>query len=297
MTDPVAAVGMNSGAVETVVSQQQAAASVETREAVRSLAATLSPDVETTARLIKGTVTAVSISTNPRVLSATLEGDTTTVVADIAYLHSYTPVVGDTVQLIKQGSSVLAIGQTSTPAATPAADGWIEPTLSSGATTNAFDPVRYRIVVDCGSRKIQLRGGVNISSMPASLWTMPTEMRPVVNLTPILLARNLEGGGVAMQLVPQANGTMTCQGMTTGVQGITSSGGVTTSGALPDSITDIGGEHRHWENNGGSDGFTDYNGPHTHGMGHDHTAGNHTHTTSAVSSPTWISFNGVEYFL
>lgn len=311
MTDDLGAVGTNDAQVATTVSQQQAASEVGTREAVRSLAATLSPDMETTAHLIKGVVTAVNLHAIPRTLSAQLEGDTTTTVDDIGFIHSYTPVVGDTVQIIKQGSSVLAIGQTSIAASTPAQDGWIAPTLASGVTTNAFDPVRYRVIVDNGARKIQLRGGVNLNASQTVLWTMPTEIRPVVNMTPLLCARDELGGSNTVSMSPQANGNMLLSAVTTGVKPVSVVTTLTVSGALPDSITDsatvnIGHDHD-WlntdPNSGNPDAYRQNGiaGPdhitgtgHTHGMGHDHDL---TNPVGAVLHPDWVSFNGVEYFL
>lgn len=306
MTDDLGAVGTNAAQVATTVSQQQAASEVGTREAVRSLAATLSPDAITTAHLIKGVVTAVNLHAIPRTLSAQLEGDTTTTVDDIGFIHSYTPVVGDTVQIIKQGSSILAIGQTSIAASTPAQDGWIAPTLASGVTTNAFDPVRYRVIVDNGARKIQLRGGVNLNASQTVLWTMPTEIRPVVNMTPLVCGRDDFGGATTVLMSPQSNGNMLLSGVTTapadsGVTGTSSIGVTVNSTAFNTSnhtghthwLSDwLGGPPRDFTPDGGNGAHSHTVGAHGHGMAHTHPGHGHD-----VLHPDWVSFNGVEYFL
>jgi hypothetical protein len=171
-------------------------------------------------------------------------------------------------------------------------------------------------VVRDGDRVVQLRGGVTLSGTQTALWTMPADVRPVVNLLPLLCARNPDGGSAVAQLQVNANGTMVLAAPTTGVTGTASSGGGTTGNTAASGTTSQHNGHKHFIFSynlhphvsgmpGGmkdviTDALTDTNGTHTHTFndgGHTHSTPNHTHSMTSVAHPTWLSFNGIEYIL
>lgn len=272
------------------VTQQEGAVRAQLSDEMRTLAGALAREDEVGAEILKGVVQSVNLNVAPPVFSMTLQGDESVIIDGARFMDSYTPTVGDTVLVLKQQSNVFALGTIATGATTPAVQGWLPvPSLASGVTTESFDPAMYRVIVDHGSRKVQLRGSVNLNATQTTLWTMPAGIRPLLNKRPIIVARGYGGGAVAVQLNVNANGTMVLSGSTTGVAGVASSGAGTTSST---------GEHAHWEYNGnntkpGNAGanFTDWNGIHTH------STPNHGHTMDFVDHPDWVSFNGVEYFL
>jgi hypothetical protein len=305
-----------------VVTANQAAGSIasELSDQTRTLAmALLNPD-QVGAEVLKGVVTAVDLTVSPPVCSMHLSGDETVVISDVRFMDSYTPTIDDTVLVVKQGPDLFALGTIATNAGTPSDQGWVAPTLSSGITTESLDPVMYRVIVDHGSRKVQLRGSVNIAATQTALWTMPTGFRPLLNKRPIIVARDHLGGSNVAQLIVNADGTMVLEGETTGVASVngtsggasdattgTSSIGVTVN-STAFSTTGSDGTHRHWHATDWHpdiNDFTDYNGTHQHtvgahghGMAHTHEhVHTHTVTSTAVAHPDWLSFNGIEYFL
>lgn len=312
MTNPQPAPETPNVPSDPQISATQTAGSVQAQQSdeVRRLAMALSTEDQIAALVLKGTVAAVNLTGAPPTISIYLSGDTSTTIASVRFIDSYSPVVGDTVLIVKQGSDLFALGQMNSTTASPAENGWVTPTLGSGFTTHSIDPVRYRVVVRDGDRIVEMRGGVTVSGTPTALWTMPSDVRPVVNLLPLLIARDPGGGSNVAQLQVNANGTMVLAGATTGVIGVLSSGSGTSGSTAPG--TNSAGEHRHWEYNyptpigsGGKSGydganpdFTDYNGIHSHTVNsHTHTTPNHTHTMDPVNHPTLLSFNGVSYVL
>jgi hypothetical protein len=189
----------------------------------------------------------------------------------------------------------------------------VTPTLASGVSAHGVDPVRYRVVVDNGTRKVQLRGAVTLSGSQTTLWTMPSDVRPLVTPTPVVCARDYLGGSNTVLLTPNPSGTMDISGVTTSPTGGaasdattgTSSIGVTVNSFVLTTSNHTG--HTHWLSDwlgGPPRDFTPDpgNGAHTHtvpahghGMAHTHE---HPHThTNTVAHPDMVSFNGVEYFL
>jgi hypothetical protein len=284
-------------------SDAQAAAAAHSQQLtqVRNLAAALAPADITAAAVIKGVVTAVAVNAAPPVISIQVGGDTSTTVAGVRFIDSYSPVVGDTVLLVKQGSEIFALGQMADGSSNPQS-GWTAPSLNSGFTSNSADPVLWRLVIDNGTKKVQMRGKIDIAS-PGSwtMWTMPAEARPLFNLAPILVARDFAGGSNVAQLFVSGSstGTMVLDGRTVGVNQGVSSGAGTTGSTAPATGEPISG----YGTSGGVP-LTDFaeGDPHKHKMGHHHDVNSHTHSTpnhthTAVSAPTFVSFNGVEYFL
>jgi len=259
---------------------------------LRNLAQTLAYDPGQPVTMTKAVVQAYSIGGQPPTLSIYLSGDTSTLIQGVRFLDSYSPAIGDVVQVIKQGPMLMVLGQIA-GGASHASNGWVTPTLSSGFAAHAFDPPYYRLILDNGSKKVQLRGRVNITGTPTLLWTMPTDLRPAFNMGPVLVPRGFAGGSVAAQLDIQSNGTINLIGGTVGVTGVSSSGGGTTSNANGNYGTDLDGNPltslMHTQNQPAGD--------HRHHFTHTHTTPNHTHTMTSVTAPDFVSLNGVEYFI
>lgn len=120
---------------------------------------------------VVGTVNTVSLSTGT--LTVTIQGDTVQI-PGISYLDSYTPIVGDTVILVRLKNHLWAIGTVAAYSG-GIGSGWQTPALFSGVTTGMGSPgpVMWRIVGDNGSLKVQFKGGVSISGGGANmnLWT------------------------------------------------------------------------------------------------------------------------------
>jgi len=167
---------------------------------------------------------------------------------------------------------------------------WLTPTLASGATAHAANPPKYRKVTMWGTDFIQLRGRINVTAAVSTLWTFPTGYRPLVNLAPVLVARDEAGGSNTAQIECLATGVMRLIGKTAGAN----SGSTDT--VDPVDTTTTAGRHRHWEYNSNGPapdpGFTDWNGDHSHGV-----TGGHAHTVPSVVAPTFISLDGVQYAL
>lgn len=308
MSAPTPAPETPQGNVAPVVSSQAAGlAHTEQTDAVRSLAATLLVPDAVGAVMLKGTVTAVSLGSLPPVMSIQLGGDTATTITNVRFLDSYWPVVGDVVLVLKQGASLLGLGQVA-DGSTHTENGWIAPSLASGCATFANDPVLYRLIYDNGSKKIQLRGRITLTGTPTLMWTMPSELRPLLNMAPTLLARDPTGGSNVCQMDILANGSMNLVGTTTGVKA--SSGQQTGIGGGSAATSYTNTDHKHRSADQGpssppgdpvySDWWTAtvvWSFVGTNGVSHNHVGGDHQHPLDTVTAPGWVSFNGVEYFI
>lgn len=125
-------------------------------------------------KMIQGVVTAVDYTTSPPTLSATISGSTA-VTSNLRFLQSYTPQVGDVVQILSQNSSLLVVDtiytdplNTNTPYGI--AKDWTAPTLASGITTPAGGGgnVYYRIIHDHGTDRIDFKGSVGIPGLASN---------------------------------------------------------------------------------------------------------------------------------
>jgi hypothetical protein len=189
------------------VTQAQAAADSAVHTQARELASLLAVPDATTCQLVKGVVTAVSTWT----LSAQIGGDTSTTVDSIRYFLPYAPVIGDVIQIIKQGSDLVTIGKVdnSTDSAARAADAaaiatenaWTTPTLASGFT-NSSDTIKYRAWTQRGEKYLEIRGSCTIGSPTytsnvATVFTLAAGFRPALNSS-ILIPR--DSGGIALKV-------------------------------------------------------------------------------------------------
>lgn len=179
---------------------------------------------------------------------------------------------------------------------------WTQPTLGSGCTHVSGNPIRYRVVTDRGSSKIQLRGSCNTTSAATTVFTMPVGMRRAT-YTSLVISRNISGGSNTAVLGVNTTGAMVLDGKTTGADsGVTDVGG---SGSA--SVKRQTTQPTTAPNNTGyaatsavSRGTAGDNG-HIHNFDHIHdvtvTGMSHQHNVPSPLAPTSISLDGVEYFL
>lgn len=288
-----------------------------TYSAVRELATTLAPTDTLSAKLIKGKVISIQVGTGQQVTcTISLGGDETTSIPDVRKLDSYSPVVGDVVQVIMQGTEILILGRVDSPTTATAQNGWITAALGSGFTNDSSDPVQYRVITDNGDRKIQLRGRCAVPSNNTSIWTMPANMRPATYRS-IVISRDVSGGSNTAVLGVNTNGVMFLDGTTTGIKSVNSRTGMdggfsgvvgVISQATNGPRNPTGGFPENGLAGTGGAFFGDTSPAHKHGMGHDHTIVGHNHpittgdhdhpiTSTPVSFPDSLSFHGIEYFL
>lgn len=281
---------------------------------VRQLAQTLAPAPDLSCKLIKGTITAITTASSQTTCTVTLGGDTTTTIPGVRKMDFYSPVVGDVVQIIMQGTEILILGRVDSTT-TGSANGWITPSLGSGFSSSA-NPVQYRVVNDNGDRKVQLRGTLAVSGTPTSIWTMPADVRPSV-FKLILAGRDVTGGSNVVQIGISTSGLMSLEGRTTGLFGVSGSaagrqtdvgGG---SAAVTETTSGINSSTYSSGGNPATSGSTvsmDHNittneqqNAHQHLFPHNHTVTvnglAHQHPMSSVVSPTIVYLDGLEYFL
>lgn len=244
--------------------------------AIRDLAAELGKSQVSfdPATYLNGIVTAVNATTPPTV-DLLMSGDSTVTIPAVRYLDSLTPAVSDLVIVAKQGSAIWVVGKIAASAA--AGTAWITPALGTGFTGDGNDngTVQYRLVVDGGSSKMQWRGGAAISGSQTALVAsaLAAQYRPGDKRS-VVIARDIGGGSTnAAQIDFNTDGT--CSLILNSVAGNSASPGTDNVDPVDSTTNDSG---------------------HSHGVtgGHSHTVNSHTHS---VTHPTWISLNGIEYFL
>lgn len=191
---------------------------------------------------------------------------------------------------------------------------WQACSLGSGVTNISSNPLRYRVVNDRGSRKVQLRGAANVTSAVTTLFTLPAGIWRSA-ATQLLVSRNITGGAHAATINVGTNGVHVLDGKTTGVQGTSTAN----STAVETGISGVDINHSHKFLNtaasaSGDQGFgnTDsYRNPDwgvktwstanttsgTPRSNHSHTVNAHAHGLTAVTTPSSVYLDGVEYFL
>lgn len=284
----------------------------EIRELAQTLLTTTQLGFDPTT-ILKGIITAVEPDTSPPTVSIQISGDTTTTVAEVRILNSYSPQVGHTVLVAKQGADIVILGNISNTAASGTDSGagdWTKATLAAGSHDgNSNGDVAYRKVLDHGAWKMQWRGGWSVSGTTV-ISALDTEFRPSHRVS--MLAARTSTGAISVYVVFETDGSVVLAATTTGTNSSNASGDVGTasmstgsgggfsvgdhSHAIPfDGDADGGGaDHNHFGSALSSGAFS--LGSHSHGASHDHSffGGSHSHP---VTAPTWVSFNGLEYFL
>ena len=241
----------------------------------------------------KGTVVAVNDAATPPTVSINISGDTSTLVSQVRTLNNYTPLIGQTVLIGKQGAEIFLLGSIasinprSAVASSSTDNGWVLADLSNGSHGGNDNDVYYRRVLDHGSWKMQWRGVWNPSGDTVMLdpGVLDPDYRPT-SYRAINCARN-SSGSVNVRLDFNADGGVV---VLTGTPSASSGGaggfslGNHSHGIDWDGDADGGGaDHNHFGTTWGGGGFS---------------IGNHSHSVSvSIDYPTWISLNGVEYFL
>jgi hypothetical protein len=276
------------------------------------------------AEIRKGIITTVNATTTPPNVSLTMSGDAT-VIDGVVALDSYSPVVGDTVLVIKQGTNIFVLGQINDSGA-GSANGW----QTAGG-------VSYRVVIDNGDQKVQLKGSYAVSG--TALFTLALGFRPTVTRT-LVAGRDGASTSILVQIatsgaVTLVNGTTTIgtDTLAAGVSGSTGPFGgtdVPSTGSTAGSGTfDVFGSsglthltdndtsgtttspaHVHHTEGTGNPGHTHGAGSygaqsHSHTMSHTHnlTVNGHTHSTPAhahtqtLALPANVYFDSLEFFI
>lgn len=279
--------------------EEQVAHDAEVEKQLRDLATQIAQMTKlgydpTTLR--KAVVVAVNDFASPPTVSLNISGDANTVVSDVRSLNNYTPLVGQTVLLAKQGAEIFILGSIasvnprSAQASSEEDNGWTKATLSSGSHGGNDNDVYYRRILDHGSWKMQWRGVWNPSgstTMIGSGDALDPNYRPA-SYKAISLARNSDGA-VTIRMDFNADGTVAYLTGTPTISPSTVSLGGTTNGPNV-------GHHHYAPGHTSADGYSDYDTP-GHGHGWSDSA-SHSHGGFVViGAPSWISLNGVEYFL
>lgn len=276
----------------------------------------------------KGVVTAI-VDGTPPTLSLNISGDTTETVEGVRWLDSYAPQVNDTVLLLKQRASFSAIGRMAD--GVTADSDWTQATLASGFTHsgNGGGVVEFRKVWDNGSWKVQFRGQAARSSgttvitdigdayTPASKRTIPVAPSPVtlhINGSGQLWIEfpnfsHTHGGGTHTHTIPEGGNDHDHS---------ISTGGVSHTHSIPN-VTQPSHSHSHSgavantsfvENHSHTGSTGSHSVDHNHGAATGMDTSVHTHTgatgesnsgttaaTDPAPAPTYVSLDGVEYFL
>ena len=264
-------------------------------EEIRQLARALNvqvPDALTARKAVIESVDLGDASTAPTV-GVDLGGVSIT---GVRLAASYSPQVGDTVLLLKQGNQFFAafkIADVGSRVSNSLAGGWTKATLASGVTHqgNNGGDVMYRRVNRDGSWAVEWQGcaalnGSQAQLLDASTGLLPTEYRPTLRRV-VSVARNITNNGVPNCYLD----------MTTSAGNVSIVGG-TWSLDLGDSGAAGGYTHSH----GGATGVTDPTdglaNAHSHAI-FDSSSSDHTHDlgTAGPNHPDWISFDGLFYYL
>lgn len=303
-TEPVPQVPSTPAGTPSQVAQQQQFQEVQRitvaqSDELRALATTLQkPELSFEACTFrKGIVTAVSDGPPPSV-SLQISGDTQTTVTGVRRLEGYTPLVGQTVLILKQGSEILALGHIAVAQET----GWALASLNGGFSHNGNSngSFKFRKVRDHGADKVQFKGSVSRNS-GSVITTLGADFHPASRRT-LMAARNSNGSN-DVKVEVGTDGSVQLIGM----------------GTVPDSFDSMNVSGGGWTNyhdhpahsHGGSTNSADppdgLANAHSHGIpstdfaNHRHYVGDgHTHGLDinlSVPDPSWISLNGLEYFL
>lgn len=251
---------------------------------IRQLARALNVQVPDALSARKAVVTAVDLGGANTAPSVTVDLSGVSV-ASVRLAASYTPVVGDTVLLLKQGNEFFAAFKIAAAGSKSDASegGWITASLNASHAVQGSATPMYRRVNDHGSWKMQWKGAVNYGGATALLSSaLPAEYRPSV-ARQMSIARSVTGGATTCRIDANTDGTLTVWPNATINLGSSASGGVS--------------NHNH----GGETGYTDP----TDGLANNHAHSismsdlTHTHGLGTASStdPPWIGLDGLEYFL
>lgn len=255
----------------------------EIRELAKELGKPALPFDPATVR--KGQITAVDNTT--ATVTITLSGSDVAV-PGLSYMDSYSPVVGDVVHVVQQANTGFVLGTVMTVAAS---GGWTNATMNTGWTAGSVgrgSTLQWRRILDNGSPKMQWRGTCTRSSGVTNEIAVgiPADSRPAVQI-PILVARYPLGGRNDVVVNFNIDGSVGISGYDTPTLATTAT-------------NQAGGEHYHHI---GQPDLVHNPGVHGDSFGaepinHTHVQDAHVHGANLTAgSLTWVSFDGVEYFL
>jgi hypothetical protein len=164
----------------------------------------------------KGIVTSIFTTTTPPTISVTISGDTT-VIDGVRFFDSYSPQVGQTVILGKQGSDIWGMGSIADLPAASGGGSWTDAVLGTGFAHdgNGNGTLQYRRVMDNGAWKMQWRGAVARTSGNLVLATaLAAEYRPGSKRS-VACARDVQGGSNVVVVDFSTSGTLDITGQTT----------------------------------------------------------------------------------
>lgn len=192
--------------------------------------------------LIKGTVKAFDFTGSPPTLTLNLGGDTTTEISNVRTMNNYSPQVGHTVLVAKQGAQIVVLGHVAELSAYTVqggAGGWVRATLTSGEHGGGDEgSVYYRRILDHGSWKMQWRGGLDVAGTVVidTADALLEEYRPSSKRT-ILAARETTGANAA-QIIFQPDGRVELAGLNTTAASSTVSGDISSEDPI-DTTTSV----------------------------------------------------------
>lgn len=275
MTTPSPVNPVVNGGGGAVPSTQPASSDSQVRALAMQLTAMASTPPPLT--LNQGTIVDVAPDATPPTCSVTLSGSGTQI-DGVSYLDGYTPFLGDTVAILRQNASPLVIGHVADlGTASASTGGWTQATLFSGSFThggNSNGNLMYRKVMDHGAWKMQWKGAVAVTGSPVTVAVLDTSFAPAVK-TSVIASRNVKG--VSESIDFQTNGHVE---LTYDI----------THASNNQNIGSVGSGDNSDSNSNHLDGS---------GVGHAHhhaVSFDHFHEIDFVA-PSWVSFNGVEYFL
>lgn len=259
-------------------------------EEIRQLARALNVQQQDALSGRKATIDTISLgdaSTAPTV-QVNLGG---ILIPGVRLAASYTPNVGDTVLLLKQGNEFFAafkIQDKGTAVANSLDGGWTKVTFNSGHghNGNSNGDVLYRRVLDNGAWKMQWQGAMTLGASDTLVSggnALAADWRPKSRRT-VVVARDATDA-LSVKLDFNTDGTIALVGATLG-QSISS-----TSPGTDSALTSSYVEHSH----GGAVAVAGI----THNDGyHSHTVNSHSHGgATTVARPAYVTFNSIEYFL
>ena len=281
------------------------------QEDIRALAAALTaPQLAfdpTTIR--KAVVTAIDAggATTPPTVSVYLSGDTSATVAGVRLSNDYSPVIGDTVIVLKQGAEffvLTSIAAEGSKVISSTTGGWLTASLATGlnhdGNGNGF--VMYRRVLEDGCWKMQWKGACSISGTQTIVLAaaLPSTYTPSSKQS-VLAARDPGGGSVAVGLDFRTDGQIYLVGPTTvPFVAVSEAVSVNAVGSLGGDIGSVGSHSHAYTHPTQGTIQTGTNGGHDHSVsinGHSHSANISVNVTPSVNHPDWVSFASVEYFL
>jgi hypothetical protein len=211
--------------------EQAAAHQAEVDAQLAELAATMKKMAEDAAKggfaIRKGVITDVSDATTPPTVSMTISGDET-VITDVRMMNNYSPQVGQTVLVAKQGAEVFAFGAISATnprlSTTESDNGWKLATLANGTHDgNSNGSIYYRRVLDHGAWKMQWRGGWAPGGATVMVLGLDPDYRPASKRT-MTVSRDFSTGATAAQIDFDQNGNATLVGITAAPAATTATG-------------------------------------------------------------------------